>query len=85
MVYDDCPLSLVVTSHHFLPSCTQIGVVINDMMSFPTKIAFTAINSTLVKYLRAYEQLSHGWMEGWDGKGCGEMGWNGWMDGCPTI
>ena len=36
MVYVYCPLS-VVTSHHFLPSCTQIGVTLNDVRSFPAK------------------------------------------------
>ena len=63
MVYVYCPLT-VVTSHHFLPSCTQIGVMLNDVMlndvmSFPAKKAYKAISSTLQKYLRAYEQLPH--------------------------
>ena len=30
MVYVYCSLS-VVTSHHFLPSCTQIGVTLDDV------------------------------------------------------
>ena len=58
MVYVYCPLS-VVTSHHFLPSCTQIGITLNYVTSFPAKIAYKAISSTLLKYLRAYEQLAH--------------------------
>ena len=60
MVYVYCPLS-VVTSHHFLPSCTQIGVTLNEVTLFPAKIAYKAISSTLQKYLRAYEQLAHEW------------------------
>ena len=60
MVYVYCPLT-VVTSHHFLPGCTQIGVTLNDVTSFPAKIAYKAISSTLQKYLRAYEQLAHEW------------------------
>ena len=51
----------VVTPHHFLPGCTQIGVMLNDVTSFPAKIAYKAISSTLQKYLRAYEQLAHEW------------------------
>ena len=58
MVYVYCPLT-VVTSHHFLPSCNQIGVTLNDVTSFPAKKAYKAISSTLQKYLRAYEQLPH--------------------------
>ena len=58
MVYVYCPLT-VVTSYHFLPGCTQIGVTLNDVTSFPAKIANKAIRSTLQKYLRAYEQLAH--------------------------
>ena len=46
MVYVYCPLS-VVTSHHFLPSCTQIGITLNYVTSFPAKIAYKAISSTL--------------------------------------
>ena len=45
MVYVYCPMS-VVTSHHFLPSNTQIGVTLNDVTSFPAKIAYKAISST---------------------------------------
>ena len=58
MVYVYCPIS-VVMSHHFLPSGTQIGITLNDVMSFPAKIAYKAISSTLQKYLRAYKQLAH--------------------------
>ena len=57
MVYVYCPMS-VVTSHHFLPSATQIGVTLNDVTSFPAKIAYKAISSTLQKYFRAYKQLA---------------------------
>ena len=58
MVNVYCPMS-EVTSHYFLPSDTQIGVTLNDVTSFPAKIAYKAISSTLQKYLRAYEQLAH--------------------------
>ena len=58
MVYVYCPLS-VVMSHHFLPSCTHIGLTLNDVASFPAKKAYKAISSTLQKYLRAYEQPAH--------------------------
>ena len=43
MVYVYCPLS-VVTLHHFLPSCTQNGVTLNDVMSIPAKKAYKAIS-----------------------------------------
>ena len=45
-------------SHHFLPSCTQIGVTLNDVTSFPAKEAYKATSSTVQKYLRAYDQLA---------------------------
>ena len=61
-VYVYCPLT-VVTSHHFLQSCTQIGVTLNDVTSFPAKKAYKAISSSLQKYLRAYEQLPHEWQK----------------------
>ena len=63
--YVYCPLS-VVTLHHFLPSCTQIGITLNDVTSFPDKKTYKAISSTLqkyLKYLRAYEQLPHEWQK----------------------
>ena len=60
MEYVYCPMSvLVVMSHHFLPSGTQIGITLNDVTSFPAKIAYKAISSTLQKYIRAYGQLAH--------------------------
>ena len=60
MVYVYCQMSvLVVMSHHFLPSGTQIGVMLNGVTSFPAKIAYNAISSTLQKYLRGYGQLAH--------------------------
>ena len=57
MVYVNCPLS-VVMSHYFLPSCTQIGVTLNDVTSFPAKIAYKAISSTIAKVLMSIE-LQH--------------------------
>ena len=51
----------MMMSHHFLPSCPQIGVKLNDVTSFPAKIAYKVISSSLQTYLRAYEQLAHEW------------------------
>ena len=36
MVNVYCLLSVMML-HHFLPSCTQIGITLNDVTSFPTK------------------------------------------------
>ena len=52
MVYVYCPLT-VVTSHHFLPSCTQIGVTLNDMTSFPAKKSIKGHQFNIAKVLKS--------------------------------
>ena len=79
MVYVYCPLT-VVASHHFLPSCTQIGVTLNDVRSFPAKKAYKAISSTLQKYLRAFFFFFLFFFFFWGGGGGGEGG----RRGCPV-
>ena len=53
MVYVYFPLT-VVKSHHFLPSCNQIGVTLNDVTSFPAKKAYANLNATWQEVMRRY-------------------------------
>ena len=88
MVYVYCPLT-VVASHHFLPSCTQIGLTLNEVRSFPAKKAYKAISSTLQKYLRAFFFFFFFFLGGGGGGGeeRGAEGgalWGGGRRGCPV-